>query len=184
MTPKPIRVTVSAPTGPLPPGRGFYQLEEDILYVQVGSFSRRRVFFSYLESHGVRFDIDRKGELIFIEVAKPRRQWKMDPQLSCPDVVESADIRFLDFRQMISEPKMHASEDRTTLSLRFSQAGKTSSYSIAHNIIAQIDDRNHLAAIWITDIVDDLAGQELAAFRKQQRKLGKRLARQGSGNRT
>lgn len=179
MTPKPIRVSVSAPTGPLPSGQGFYQLEEDILYVQVGSFSRRRVFFSYLESDGVRFDIDRKGELIFIEVGTPRRKWKIDPKLSCPAVVESADIRFLDFRKTIPEPTMVTSKDRSMLSLGFSPIRATSGYSIAQNIIVQIDDRNHLASIWITDIVDDQAGQELAAFRKQQRKLGHRLTSQG-----
>ena len=178
MTTKPIRVTVSAPTGPLPPGRGFYQLDEDILYVQVGSFSRRRVFFSYLESHGVRFDIDRKGELIFIEVEIQRRKWKVDPQLTCPPVVESADIRFLDFRQKISEPTMFTSKDRSLLSLQFSYDHETSGYLIAENIIALIEERNYLTSIWITDIIDDQAGQELALFRKKQRKLGGRMATQ------
>jgi hypothetical protein len=33
-------------------------------------------------------------------------------------------------------------------------------------VIAQVDNTNHLAALWITAIHDDLAGEGLAAFRR------------------
>ena len=50
---RPAKLKISAPIEPIPPGRGFYQLEEDSLLVQVGVFDRRRRFFSYLQSEHV-----------------------------------------------------------------------------------------------------------------------------------
>ena len=84
-----IKLRISTPTEPIPPGRGFYQLEEDSLYVQIGLFSRDRRFFSYLESKNTRLDFDREGRLIFIEVDLPRRQWPVDLQLTRPVVAEA-----------------------------------------------------------------------------------------------
>jgi len=163
------RVRISTPTEPILPGRGFYQLEEDSLHVQIGHFSKHRRFFSYLESENVRFDLDREGRLIFIEVAVARRQWIVDPLITPPEVVEAADIRWLDFRAAVNEPSLLCSSDRTLLLLKYASKTKLQNYHLADTVIAQVDESNRLAAMWITDIIDDLAGQEIAAFRKKIR---------------
>lgn len=164
-----LKLRISAPTEPILLGRGFYQLEEDSLYVQIGPFSKKRRFFSYLESESVRFDLDREGRLMFIEVAMARRLWKVDPGIKPPRMVEPADIRWLDFRERVEGPVLLTTARRTCLLLRYNSSTSLRSYYLAENVIAQVDKNSELAAIWITDIIDDMAGQEIGAFRKRTR---------------
>lgn len=161
-----IRVRVSTPSEPIRPGRGFYQLEEDALYVQIGSFDRGRKFFSYLETEQLLLSLDRHGRLIFIEVSLPRRHWKVDQQLTWPTNPRPADIRFPDFRCRIPSPALIGNFNRTVLSIRFGDEEKSEYYYLSETVLLQISNSNHLSAIWISEIEDDLAGRELATFRK------------------
>jgi hypothetical protein len=96
-----LRARIETPTRTVAPGRGFYQLEEDVLSVQLGPFAGQRQCFSSLESDLVRLDMDRWGRLIGLEVFTPRRQWPVtDPEP--PRIAEPADIRWLDFRESIA----------------------------------------------------------------------------------
>jgi len=169
MTLKALKVRISTPTEPILPGRGFYQLEEDSLYVQIGPFSKKRRFFSYLESENVRFDIDRQGRLIFIEVVVAKRHWKAEPGIFPPTVVEAADIRWLNFRARVGDPILVSAGNGTLLLLRFRNSTMLRNYYLAESVVAQVDENNKLAAVWITDIGDDRAGQKIAAFRKKMR---------------
>ncbi len=166
---KALKLRISAPSEPILPGRGFYQLEEDSLYVQIGPFSKARRFFSYLESENSRFDLDREGRLIFIEVAVARRHWKIDTDMKLPTVVEPADIRWLDFREKVKNPALLTTAERTCIQLRFSNETPLRNYYLAETVIAQVNSDDMLAALWATDIVDDLAGQQIKAFRKKLR---------------
>ncbi len=169
MTVQSIRVNVSTPTEPTPPGRGFYQLEEDTLFVQVGPFQDRRKFFSYIESDHLSLELDRTGRLIFIEVSVPRRRWQIADDLVAPKVVEPADIRWLDFRENITSPRLLTNEQRSLLKLEFSALTDPLSYYLADSVTAQVDIEGQLGAVWVTEITDDLGGQEIGAFRKKLR---------------
>ncbi len=61
-----IQLRIDTPTGPTKSGRGFYQLDEESLFVQIGLFTEKKHFFNYLENEIVLFDLDRTGQLIFI----------------------------------------------------------------------------------------------------------------------
>ena len=148
------------------PGRGFYQLEEESLFVQIGQFHRYGQYFSYLESDNFRIDIDREGHPIFLEINLPRRHWTLDSDFHVPTGIIPADIRFLDFRKQITSPEVITCSDRTAILLKFLPADQTSVYYISSNILFEVSPANELASIWITDIIDDFAGQELAHFRK------------------
>jgi len=160
---------VSPPTGPVKPGRGFYQLEEDALYVAVAGYPDPAKFFSYLESDTVRFDLDTKARLMTLEVTLPRRQWPVDRVMTYPMRATPADIRWIDFRQMMTEPKLFTDQKRLNLMIRFSENKPAASHYLADKLFCQIDADQQLIAIWVTDIIDDLAGQELSAFRKLHR---------------
>lgn len=162
-----IRLRIAAPTEETPPGRGFYQLEEDCLHVHVGWLSRRRRFFSFLESEYVRMDFDREGRLIFIEVTKPRRQWSVDRAAVPPYPVLPADVRWLDFRASISEPRLLTPADHGALLLCFHPTDVVRSYRIAECVCVQADAGQRLVSLWIDNLVDDLAGRGIAGFRKQ-----------------
>lgn len=164
------RLRISSPAEPIVPGRGFYQLEEDVLYVQIGLFADTRRFFSYLESDYIRLDCDRAGRLIFIEVRVPRRNWPIDENLGSPEVAEMADVRWLDFRSPMDAPVLSTPPDRNGLLIRFSPQTATRNYYLADTVVVQVDDANGLVALWIGDIRDDLAGREIGAYRKSCRK--------------
>ncbi|MDH4156801.1 MAG: hypothetical protein OEW00_05950 [candidate division Zixibacteria bacterium] len=166
MTIERIKLRIATPIEPIVPGRGFYQLEEDALYVQVGLFSAGRRFYSFLESKNVLLDFDRLGRLIFIEVRAPRRQWKIDSDLKPPAVAQPADIRWLNFRDTIAEPGLFTNCDKSSLLIRFSAETTTHNYYLADSIILRVDAFNRPVSIWADEIVDDLAGLEIAAFRK------------------
>lgn len=162
---------ITTPTRATEPGRGFYQLEEDALYVQIGSFSSDRKYFSYLESETVRLDLDRSGKLMFIEVSTARRNWPVEKELTPPVNVEPAEIHWLDFRSTIPSPTFSTNPARTMLSLAFSNDERSHSYHLAESVLIDVTEHNRLKAIWITDIIDDLAGAEIAAFRKGMRPI-------------
>ena len=162
----PLAVRITTPAPDAVPGRGFYQLEESALYVPVGGQDRSRHFFSSLESENVRFDIDREGRLMFIEVSAARNTWTVTDQLEFPVWAESADVRFLGFRTSLPNPKLLTDRQRQRLQIRFSPAPVAHAVSIADFVILTVDDRHSIVSILITDIVDDLAGREIAQFRK------------------
>ena len=164
-----LKLRISPPTGDLLPGRGFYQLEEDSLYVQIAPFSNSYRFFSYLESEHVRFDLDREGRLLFIEVNCPRRHWRVVEDMSCPSHPHEADIRWLNFRCQMTNPELFTNQSRTALILRFAPAAETRTYRLAESVLLETCSDSTLAAVWITDIVDDLAGQCIAAYRRRFR---------------
>jgi hypothetical protein len=183
LTLKTISLKIETPTDEETPGRGFYQLEEDSLYVQVGEFGPTRGFFNYLEADGVRFDIDKTGRLSLIEVPVARRQWILEPELAAPTIAEPADVRWLDFRTPILDPELVTDPRRTTLLVRFSLDGSPNWYRLADTVFLSADPDHRLCAVMIVDIEDDLAGQQIALFRrKANRRL--RRARQAVAHRT
>jgi hypothetical protein len=165
MTVSQPKIAVRTPTEQIPVGRGFYQLEEDSLYVQVAPWDREHRFFSFLESDQVRLDIDKNGVLLFIEVTLPRRNWETVALLEIPTQHQPGDVRWADFRQQMVSPRLVADRTREHLRIIFSESQSVATYEIAQSILVQADDDNLVTGIWIADILDDLAGQEIAHFR-------------------
>jgi hypothetical protein len=161
-----LTLKIKAPSEQIPFGRGFYQLEEEILYLPLEYTGERYRFHSCLESKSVILHIDRRGRLLFIELNLPRRRWQYRKNLIMPERAETADIRFADFRCQFTEPTVLCDKIRETVMIRFSRGPARNNYYLAENLIAQIDKDNHLVAIWAYQIEDDLAGREIAAWRK------------------
>jgi hypothetical protein len=172
MTVQSPRVSISTPTEPILSGRGFYQLEEEALFVQIGPFHDRRKFYSYLDSNNISFQLDKTGRLIFVAVNIPRRRWKPVASLTPPKIVEPADIRWLDFREKIDEPRLLTNKRKSIVKLEFAGSPNLLNYFIAGSIVVQVDPEGQLCALWVTEIVDDLAGREIGAFRKHLRLNG------------
>ncbi|PWB75442.1 hypothetical protein C3F09_02285 [candidate division GN15 bacterium] len=161
----PLAVRISTPARESFLSRGFYQLEESSLYVPIGAGDRRRNYFSSLESEHVRFDIDRTGRLMFIEVIAARSTWVVSDNFELPVWAQPADIRFLGFRTSIPDPRILTDETRQRLLLRFSSATPEQYVSLADNVILTVDGRGAITSVIVNDIVDDLAGREIARFR-------------------
>jgi hypothetical protein len=161
-----LKVVISPPTRPKQPGRGFYQLEEDSLYVPIGVYSPERRFFSSIESETVRLDMDKAGELLFIEISLARKKWKVEPSLAPPSHASPADLHWLDFRAEFDNPPVITNSDRSAVCVKFSPEKPAVAYLLAESVIAETTDKLHVCRLWIVDIVDDVGGREIAAFRK------------------
>lgn len=172
-----ISLEISTPSDSLPSGRGFYQLEEDALYIEIGRTESNARYFSHLESNVIRLDIDKQGRLLFIELNVARRHWPVGDDLEVPAVSSLADIRWRDFRESIADPELNTNEQRSWLQIRFSPDNGGPWYRLAEHVLLQTDGERRLSALWVTDITDDLAGQEIAEFRRQQRLLADRRRR-------
>lgn len=169
MTVDSITLQIETPSGPVSPGRGFYQLEEESLFVQIGLYSDRHRFFSYLESDLVHFDLDREGRLLFLEVDYSRRLWTVVKHLKLPKRAEAADIRWLNFRDTIPKPEILTDTSKQIVKLEFSQPANPLYYYLGEQVIAETDRANNLTAVWIGSIIDDLAGREIKAYRQECR---------------
>lgn len=163
------KLLIAPPTGPISPGRGFYQLEEEALYVQVGAFMGNRHFFSYLESERLRLEFDRDGYLLFIEFDQSRRNWPVNPQFAVPEPTHAADLRWLDFRKALAEPTVTTNKRKSEICWQFTQEPAREFLRIAEHLLAGITPERTLASLWVSNIEDDLAGQEIAAFRESLR---------------
>lgn len=167
------QLRITAPTGPNIPGRGFYQVEEDRLFVQIGLFDPDRRFFSYLDTARVKLDFDRDARLIFIEVNQPRRHWRTKADLKMPKRAEPADARFLGFRDTLPPTRLTATKDLSCVRLAFSTEPVARTIQLARNVVLEADDRSRLVALWVGGIVDDSAGRKLAAYRKRCLRLAR-----------
>ena len=164
-----LQVTVRTPIDRLPVGRGFYQVEEDSLYVEIGIEDTRHRFFSYLESPLVRFDMDIEGRLLFIEISLPRRQWPVDLDLRLPGRPTAADIRWLDFRSPLPSCALSTRPDHSLVCLTFARTPEKHLFTFADNLVVACDTDYHVTRLWICDITDDLAGHSVASVRKALR---------------
>ncbi|MBI5266259.1 MAG: hypothetical protein HY851_03400 [candidate division Zixibacteria bacterium] len=163
-----LKVVINAPIRPNQPGRGFYQLEEDALFVPIGIYAADRRFFSFIESEHVRLDCDKAGELLFIEITLARKQWQIDGALVPPKHAATADLRWLDFRAQMPNPAVLTDKKHSLVCIKFSDAKPATAYQMAEAVIAEVTKELRVCRIWITEIIDDVAGKEISAFRRQQ----------------
>ena len=163
-----LKVVIDALTRLKQPGRGFYQLDEDALFVPVGIYAADRRFFSSIESEHVRLDCDKNGELLFIEITLPRKLWRVDGALTPPTHAGAADIRWLDFRAQIPNPSVLTDDKRSLACIRFTEEKPATAYQLAEAVFAEVTKGLRVCRIWITNIVDDIAGKEISAFRRHQ----------------
>ena len=170
-----IQVRTPAENGKKTPfGRGFYQLEEESLYLPIEYRDQKR-FYSYLDSETVSLHLDRAGRLIFIEVDLPRRRWDIKENFIPPEIVKPGEARFLDFRKSLKKPQIFCDCNRDNLLILFDTQPAEQNISLADNLIAQITSNGLLTAIWAFDFTDDMAGREIASWRRSIHKTPLRI---------
>jgi hypothetical protein len=158
-----IRVSVKAPAAVQPVSRGFYQVEEDILYVPVVPGGK---FYSFLDSDGIVLDIDRSGRLLFIQIRIPRHQWHTRKSLRPPAAYTTADVRFLNFRDTLPPVLIETNARTSILRLTFAAEKSSAAFAIADNLLIETTAAQTLKSIWILSLDDDRAAQGMAAWRK------------------
>lgn len=159
-------IQIRTPAGKIPSGRGFYQLEEESLYLPIEYPNLQKRFYSYLDSETVSLHTDRAGRLIFIEVDIPRRRWNIKENFVPPEIAKLAEARFLDFRKTLVEPKVFCDYNRDNLLILFDNQPAEQNIYLAENLITQVTENGYITAIWAFDFTDDMAGREIALWRR------------------
>ncbi|HDL01536.1 MAG TPA: hypothetical protein ENH23_04810 [candidate division Zixibacteria bacterium] len=165
-----IQLRISTPTGPVKSGRGFYQLDEESLFVQIGLFTEKKHFFNYLENDCVLFDLDRTGQLIFIEISKAKRHWIIDDFLTSPTDAETADIRWLNFREKLPDVLIKTDNNFEIVKLEFQKNNSPLYFIISESVLVETDHAHSLTAVWVTSYEEDAGGQYIKRFRRRQRR--------------
>lgn len=163
--------------GRIPSGRGFYQLEEESLYLPVEYPGNQKRFYSYLDSETVSLHLDRAGRLLFIEVDIPRRRWNIKENFVPPEIAKPDEARFLDFRKALTKPKVFCDNNRDNLLILFDNQAAEQNIYLADNLIAQVTSSGFLTAIWASDFSDDRAGLEIASWRRSIHGTARRFSR-------
>ncbi|MFH1700982.1 MAG: hypothetical protein ABIE07_10375 [Candidatus Zixiibacteriota bacterium] len=160
--------------------QGFYQIEEDVLYVPIYPSGR---FYSYLDSIPdnniqnadnnkqplANLDIDHEGRLVFLQIKTPRRQWKVNKSLKPSPPIELADVRFISFREKTQCLDIETDQNHSQVRLTFSAKKIKRSFRAADNLIFDLSEDNFLVAIWIISITDDRAAKLMSEWRKAMR---------------
>jgi len=157
------RISIETPAAVSRFSRGFYQVEEDALYVP---FHPAGTFFSYLDSDQLSLQTDNQGQLVFLQLMLPRAGWIVDPTIAWPDVTMTADIRLLDFREQLPDVRVKVSPDKSLVRIAFASEADTVAYHLTETLICDVTPDARLAAMWIGDIEDDRAAVKMAAWRK------------------
>lgn len=162
-----LKLKISTPVQPIPRGLGFYQIEDDALHVPIGGTFTSRRFFSYIDSPVSRFDLDKEGRLMFIELSVPRSQWQVIDNLNQPAAVEPADIHWLDFRKSIESPELLTDKEHSRISIKLTDETPMLNYYLADLVILQVGQTGHACGILVNEIIDDAGGRKIAAFRRE-----------------
>ncbi len=146
-------------------GGGFYQVEESTLHIITSPIKTKNQFFSSLECNNFRIDTDQNGKILFIELHSPKKRWLVTENIKFPRNVNKADIRILDFRRSIANPKLLTNNDNTILKIEWFKEHNVAHYLTASDIVLEVNNNSQLTSIWINNITDDIAGKSLAKLK-------------------
>ena len=156
---------------PIPPGMGFYQPEDNTLRVPIGNYDQSKKFFSYVDSPISRFDIDKQGRLVFVELTLPKYRWVVAELPPVSINKYPIEVAWVDFRKDIDSPAVLTDKNRTRMLIRLSNDLPVLNSPLAEFVSLQVSESGNACGILIDAIVDDIAGRRLAGFRRDLRTI-------------
>lgn len=158
------RITVDVvDTNRIPNGKAFYDNFEKVLNFAIKS---RGKFYSYIQSDQFSIDLDRRGNILNIEVNIGKEFWEIDPSLRPPENCPYQKLRFLDHRLDILGETFYTDESASFLYISFTNDKHFKTCEIARNLLAEVNLVNEIAGLWILDIEDDYGFKNEMAYRK------------------
>lgn len=148
--------------------RGFYQVEDQQLIVPLCPSGR---FYSFLDSPQLSLDIDNAGRLLCLTINTPRQTWRADDSLRFPIGGLSADIRFLEFRDVLPPAEIEVASGTDLIRVGFVRLNQPEFYAVSDNLTVEITGGRFLSAIWIRNIIEDRGARAMAAWRKGMKEL-------------
>jgi hypothetical protein len=122
-------------------------------------------YFSYIETRGLRIDVDSSGAPVFVEVNLPFLRPKVLGSLQIPAFTELCRHRFLDFPIQIAPPRVAVNCDKSLYHIRFSRLAPCERWSFAPGGIWELDSESCVVGLWLYDIISDPSRAKRMAWR-------------------
>jgi len=150
-------------------GKAFYDNAEHLLnYV----LKTRGKFHSYIQSDHLSMDIDKKGQLLNIEVGLDKVSWVVRDDLTVPTEVPLRKLRFPDYRLDIECEEYFTNDSKDMLYIRFAEDKHVKTYEIAENLFADVNLVSELAGFWLLGVDEDYGFKKEMAFRRGSKAKG------------
>jgi hypothetical protein len=122
-------------------------------------------YHSFIESRGLRIDVDSTGSPVFVELDLRLIRPKVLDPLEMPRYSELCRQRFLDFPIQIAPPKVATNIDNSLYHIRFSRLAVAERWSFAPGGIWELDQGSCVVGLWLYDIIGDPSRSRRMAWR-------------------
>ena len=146
----------------VPEAHGFYEAPEGILGV---AFRPRRKFNYSLEAERMSIELDKKGELAYIEIRQPKENWLVAPRLLPPQHLYRSRAFFPIPAQKDGEEYL-TNLTQNILCIEFSTESAWRAVEIADSVSAEVSPDCKLLRLWILRIAEDFGNKKELAWLK------------------
>ncbi len=146
------------------PCRAFYDTIGDTLSVGI---KQKGKFKNSIDGEVCSFDLTRDGKLLNVDIWKARKAWKVERAIHPPEEFITANVLFDSAAGTELEAiDLLTNTERKILNVKFSRERVARFVSLATSLIFELNDKDELIGLWLTEIVDDLNFQKEGDWRR------------------
>ncbi len=149
------------PCESLPVAGNYYDLDCDTLFVHILPFAP---YHSFLETEELRIDTDQRGRPVFIELNRPRTEWRANPQLVVPQPDIDGTLSFRETRRRFNAGEIETDLSCQNVCIRLLARDSQQVIRLADNLLVETAD-SFLVAIWVLDVRSDFGGRKQTQWR-------------------
>lgn len=147
----------------IPAARGFYDVMENSLNFVIKA---RGKFYSYVQGEDYSIDLDKKGNILGVELYLERDAWQVVPELVVGDEHEIKRIRILEHRLDLEPAGIYTNDDRDLCCIRFTHEKVSYKYQVAQNLLFEVNVVDELSAVWLLNLEEDFGFKKEMKYRK------------------
>jgi hypothetical protein len=147
----------------IPEARAFYDTMEETMNVVIRTSGK---FYSYIQGEKYSIDLDRRGNILGMEIFAPVKEWKVVSDLMPPDKFELRKIRILEHRKEFEPIGFFTNKKISFCCMRFTEEKVSYYYKAAQDLIFEVNVMDELSAVWALNLVQDFGFKREMKYRK------------------
>lgn len=147
----------------IPEARAFYDTMEETLNVVIRTSGK---FYSYIQGEKYSIDLDRRGNVLGMEIFAPQEEWDVIPGLTPPEKVELRKIRILEHRKEIEPLGFFTDAQGRFCCMRFTEENVSYHFMVAQDLVFEVNVMDELSAVWALNLVQDFGFKKEMKYRK------------------
>ncbi len=150
-------------TKKVPEARAFYDAMEETMNVVIRTSGK---FYSYIQGEKYSIDLDRRGNILGMEIFIPVSEWTVIPDLIPPEKNEKRKIRILEHRKEFEPLGFYTNEKNGFVCMRFTEEKVSYHYTVAQDLVFEVNVMDELSAVWALNLVQDFGFKKEMKYRK------------------